>query len=92
MSQECRLKTIDETRIYFLEEIKQNELIIRKHKKVRNCKLYWTLSYFISTITECISISDFTSLLGIPIEITSYAIELKIFAGIKKYKSITVGI
>ena len=47
MSQECRLKTIDETRIYFLEEIKQNELIIRKHKKMCNFKLYWTLSYFI---------------------------------------------
>ena len=34
MSQEFRLKNIDEMRNDFLEEIKQNELICRKHKKV----------------------------------------------------------
>ena len=33
ISQEFRLKNIDETRNYFLEEIKQNELISRKYKK-----------------------------------------------------------
>ena len=41
-----------------------------------------------STITGCISIPPFASLLGISIEITSSAIGLKIFptaAGIKKY-------
>ena len=40
-----------------------------------------------SAVTRCISISAFTSLLGIPIRITSYAIGLKICAitaGIKK--------
>ena len=44
-----------------------------------------------STITGCISISVFTSLIGIPIGITSSAIGLKICAittGIKKYKSL----
>ena len=44
-----------------------------------------------STITGCISISAFASLIGIPIGITSSAIGLKvcaITAGIKKYKSI----
>ena len=43
-----------------------------------------------STITGCISISAFASLIGIPTGITSSAIELKICeiaAGIKKYKS-----
>ena len=43
------------------------------------------------TITGCISISVFAFLSGIPIEITSFAIRLKIcaiIAGIKKYKSI----
>ena len=43
-----------------------------------------------STITGCISISAFASLIGIPIGITSSAIGLKICAitaGIKKYKS-----
>ena len=44
-----------------------------------------------STITGCISISAFASLIGIPIGITSSAIGLKICAitaGIKKYKSL----
>ena len=31
MSQEFRLKNIDKTRNYFLEEIDQNELTSRKH-------------------------------------------------------------
>ena len=64
----------------------------KKHKKP--CT---TLNYFehslnlASTITGCISISAFASLIGVPIEITSSAIGLKNFpitAEIKKYKSI----
>ena len=46
----------------------------------------------VSAITACISISAFTSLLDIPIEITGSSIELRICAiaaGIKKCKSIT---
>ena len=45
----------------------------------------------ISTVTGCVSIFDFASLLGIPMGITSTAVELKICvvtAGIKKYESI----
>ena len=78
MSQEFRLKNIDETRNYLLEEIKQNELMSREHKKV--CT---TLSYIkhclilASAITGCISISTFASLLDIPIGITSSAVGLK---------------
>ena len=34
MSQEFRLKHLDETRSYFLEEIKQDELMSRMHKKI----------------------------------------------------------
>ena len=34
VSQEFRLKNIDETRNYFLEEIEHNKLMSRKHKKV----------------------------------------------------------
>ena len=33
LSQEFRLKNIDETRNYLIEGINQNELIIKKHKK-----------------------------------------------------------
>ena len=46
ISQEFRLKNIDETRNDFLEEIQQNELMSKKHKKVCTTKLYWTFSYF----------------------------------------------
>ena len=90
ISQKFRLKDIDKTRNYLIEEIKQNELMSRKRKKV--CT---TLNYFehvlilASTIIGCISISAFASLTGIPIGITSSAIGLKICvitARIKKYK------
>ena len=34
ISQKCKLENINETRNYFLEGIKQNKLLSRKHKKV----------------------------------------------------------
>ena len=34
LSQEFRLKNIDETRNYFLEKIEQNQLMSKKHKKI----------------------------------------------------------
>ena len=83
---------MNETRNYFLKEVKQTELMSKKHKKV--CTTLNYIEHFLilaSTITGCISISAFASLLGIPIGITSSAIGLKICAitaGIKKYKSI----
>ena len=92
MSQEFRLKNIDKKRNDFIEEIEQNELMSRKHKKVCTTLIY--IENFLilaSTITRCISIFAFASLIGIPIGITSFAVGLKICAtasGIKKYKSI----
>ena len=93
MSQEFGLKNIDETRNYLLEEIKQNELMGKKHKKV--CTTLNYIEHFLilaSTITGCISISAFSPLIGIPTGITSSAIVLLkicvIAAGIKKYTSI----
>ena len=68
----------------------QNELMSKKHKKVFAI-LNYTEHFLIlaSTITGYISISDFDSLLGIALGITSSAIGLKILAiGIIKYKSI----
>ena len=65
----------------------------RKHKKV--CRTIKYVEHFLilsSTVTGCISISASTSLLRIPIGITSSAIRLKICAitaEMKKYKSIT---
>ena len=92
ISQEFRLKSIDETRNYYLEEIKQIEFMSRKHKMI--CTTLNYIEHFLilaSTITGCISISAFASLLGILIRITSCSIGLKIcaiVAGIKKFKSI----
>ena len=92
MNQEFRFWKIDEIRNYILEEIKQNELMSRKHEKV--CVTLNYIEKFLilaSAVTGCISLSAFSSLLGILIGITSSAIGLKmcaIAAGIKKYKSI----
>ena len=64
----------------------------KNHKKV--CTTLSYIEYFLilaSTITGCVSIYTFASLVGIPIGITSSAIGLKkcaITEGIKKYKSI----
>ena len=88
ISQEFRLKNIDETRNYLFEEINQNELMSKKHKKVYRFLNY--VEYFpilVSTVTGCVSTCSFAS-----IGITSSVIGLKICvitAGIKKYKSIT---
>ena len=92
ISQEFRLKNIDETRNYLIEEINRNELISKKHKKVCTT-LNYTEHFLIlgSTITGCVSITVFSSLVGIPVGITSSAIGSKICAitaAIKKYKSI----
>ena len=81
ISQDCRLKNIDEKTNYVLKEIEQNDLISRKHKKV--CTTLNYIEHFlilVSTITGCISISAFASLLGIPTGSTSSAIGLKLCA------------
>ena len=80
-------------RKYLLEEIRRNELISKKHKKT--CKNLICVEYFLIltvAITECVSISVFILLVGIPVGIISSAVGLKICAttvGIKRYKSIS---
>ena len=83
---------MDETRIYFLEEIEQNEFMSKNHKKFCTT-LHWIEHSLIlaSAITWRISISAFASLLGISIRIMDTAIGLKICAiaaGIKNLKSL----
>ena len=79
---------INETRNYFFEEIEQNELMSKKQKKV--CTTLNYIEHFLIlafAITGYISIFDFASLLGIPLEVKSFAIGLNICiitAGIKK--------
>ena len=64
----------------------------KKHKKVCRVLNYIDHSLIvISTITGCVYISAFASIVAIPLGITSSAIGLKICvitAGIKTYKSI----
>ena len=92
ISQGFRLKNIDETRNYLIEEINQNELMSQNLKKI--CTTLNYIEHFLilaSTINEPVSISAFASLIYIPIGITSSATGLKICAataGIKKYKSV----
>ena len=70
--QEFRLQNIDETRNYFIEEIKQNQLLSKKH-------LNYVEHLFIlaSAFTGCVSISDFASLAGIPVDIASSKVGIK---------------
>ena len=92
ISQEFRLKNIDETRNYLIEEINPNELISKKHKNL--CTILSYIEHFLilgSTINGCISVSAFAFLVDIPIGIASSAIGLKMCAiieAIKNYKSI----
>ena len=61
ISKEFRLKNIDKTRNYFLEEIEQNELMSKKHIKV--CATLNYIEHFlilVSAITRRISISAST--------------------------------
>ena len=92
ISQEFRLKNINETRNDFIEEINQNELMSKKHKKVCGVLNYVEhLRILVSTVPECVYIFAFASLVCIPVGIKSFAVGLKICvitAGIKKYKLI----
>ena len=79
MSQEFRLKNIDEVRNYFIEVIKQNELVSKKLKKA--CRFFNYIEHLIiliSTVSGYVSISAFASLVGIPIGNTISAIGLNI--------------
>ena len=92
ISQEFRLKNIEETRNFFIKEIDQKEFMSKKHKQGSMTQIY-IKHYLIlpSAVTGFVSISAFASSVGTPIGITSSAIGLKICAitaGIKNYNSI----
>ena len=68
------LKNIEETKKYFAEEIKQNELISKNHEKV--FKIFNYTENLASTVTGRFSISPF-ALVGIPGGIGSSAVAKK---------------
>ena len=92
ISQIFKLKNIDQTRSYLIEEINRNELMCKKNKKAWTTLNY--IEHFLilaSTVIGSTSISAFAFLVFIPIGITSSAIGLEfcaITSGIKKYQSI----
>ena len=89
---EFRLRKLDETRNYLLDEIKHNDLMSEKYKKT--CKYLNYVEHLLilaSTVTGCVSNSAFASLVCVPDGITSFVVGIKICAitaGIKNCKSI----
>ena len=78
MNQEFILKKMDEIRNYLTEKKNQNELMSKKHKKVCRVLNYIQDSLIlICTVTGCVSISTFASLVGISIGIASFTVQLK---------------
>ena len=86
---EFRLRKIDEARNYLLDEIKYNDLTSEKYNKTCKYLNYIEeLLILVSTVTGCVSISAFASLVWVPVGITSSAVEIKICeitGRIKKY-------
>ena len=86
--QKFRPKEIDKTTNYFVEEIKQNELISKKYKmffKILNYTEH--LLILASTATGCISIFSLVSLVSISVGIASSLITIFVkTAGIKTFK------
>ena len=81
ISQEIRLKNIDQIRNYLTEQINRNELMNKKQKKI--CTALNYIEHFLilaSTFTGYVPISAFGSLIVIPIRIMSSAIGLRICA------------
>ena len=88
-SLEFRLRKTNETRNYHLEEVNHNDLIREKYKKT--CKYLNHIEHLlilVSTITSCVSIFAFASLVCVPVRITSSAVGLKICAITQELKSI----
>ena len=54
-SQEFKLKNINETRNYFVEEAEKNELTSKKHRKICTTLNYIEHFPILSEITGCIS-------------------------------------
>ena len=70
ISQELRVKNMEEIRNYLIAEINQNKLMSKKHKKVYRVLNYIEhLLILISTVSGCVSISAFASLIGTPKEL-----------------------
>ena len=76
-----RLRKNDETRNYLLDEIKHNYLMSQKYKKTSKYLNYVEkLLILASAVTGCVSIFAFSSLIYVPVGITSSAVGINICA------------
>ena len=90
ISQEFRLKNKDEAKNYILEEINQNDLMRKNHKKVSTALNYIEhLLILAPAVTGCVSISVFASLIGINVVSSAAGLKISaITAEIKNYMPI----
>ena len=62
-----------------------------KYKKIWKYSNYFTyLLILVLTVTDCVSVSAFASLVCVPVDIKTFVVGIKVCAitiGIKKYKS-----
>ena len=72
IGQDFRLEEIDQTKNYFTEKIKQNELKSKKHKKLFRILNYNEhLLILASTAIGCVSFSSIAFLVDIPVGIAT---------------------
>ena len=87
-----RLKRVDQTINCLLVEIKHNNLMREMYKIVCRASNYFKhFLIFISAVSGFVLISEFTSLLSVPVDIASSAVGMKNCAvpeKIKKYQSL----
>ena len=80
------MQSIDEARNYLTEEIHQNELMSKKHEEICTTLNYIEYLFFlVVTFSQCVFISSFASIVGIPVIIANSAVGLIFFA-------ITIGV
>ena len=73
------MNNLYKTRDYFIEEINENELVKKKHKKAWTALNYIEhLLFLVSVVNECVSFSALASLVRIPRDVLSFVTELKI--------------
>ena len=61
-----------------MEKVKHNEILSKKQKKTcRNLNYTENLLVLVSTVTGCVSVFAFASLVGVPLAITSSAVTIK---------------
>ena len=89
IAQEFKLKNLGITIGYLIEQINQNQLMSKKHKKLYRVLNYIKLLHIlIYTASRCVSIPAFASLVGITIGISNSRTWLITCVKLQEVKSI----